>query len=136
MKITISGSMHFAQDMLDAQAFLQKNGHQVLVPLFTDECVTKPDLNSDFDFLTENDCMMDHFRKIQDSEAVLVINNKRRGISGYIGGSTLMEIGIAKFLGKKIYILNELPDDKELPYIFEVKLTRPVILNSDLSKIV
>ena len=135
MKITICGSMHFAQDMLNLQNKLNELGHEVIVPQFTKECVKNPYINVDYEILTENDCMMWHFNRISESDAILVINKERKGFDGYIGGSALMEIGLAKYLGKKIFILNELPDEKNLSYILEVKLTQPIILNGDINKI-
>ena len=135
MKITICASMHFSQAMLDIKKALEKMGHTVIVPMFTGECVNNPDINIDYDLLIENDCMLDHYRHIEKSDAVLIINNRRHGYNGYIGGSVLMEIGIAKYLDKKIFILNDLPDEKDFSYIFEVKLTQPIIINQDLSLI-
>ena len=127
--------MHFSQAMLDTKVQLEKMGHKVIVPMFTKECINNPEMNIDLDLLTENGCMLDHFHKIEKSNAVLIINNQRHGHNGYIGGSVLMEIGIAKYLGKKIFILNDLPSEKDFSYIFEVKLTQPVIINNDLNKI-
>jgi len=135
MRITICGSMHFAQTMLDTQKKLQKLEHEVIVPILTKECVTNPELNIDVKSLVENDCMRDHFNKIAAGDAILVINEKRKGVDGYIGGSTLMEIGIAYFNKKKIFILNQLPSEAIFSYIFEVKLTNSIILNGDLTKI-
>lgn len=44
-----------------------------------------------------------HFKKIELSEAIFVINHK-----GYIGNSTRREIAYAKVTGKKIYYLEKL----------------------------
>lgn len=135
IKITICGSMHFAKEMLEIQKALEAAGHIVCIPKTAKKCTSNPHLNVDFNFVLENDCMMDHFRKIEASEAILVVNNRRKGHDGYIGGSTLMEIAVAKYLGKIIFILNDLPPEDKISYIFEVKVTQPVILNGDLSKI-
>jgi len=43
-----------------------------------------------------------------------------------------MEMGLAFYLKKKIYLLNEVP---ELPYKEEILGVKPIILNGDLSKI-
>ena len=56
----------------------------------------------------------------------------KNGVKGYIGGNTLMEMGLAFYLKKKIYLLNEVP---ELPYKEEILGVKPIILNGDLSKI-
>ncbi|PIR13258.1 hypothetical protein COV49_02860 [Candidatus Falkowbacteria bacterium CG11_big_fil_rev_8_21_14_0_20_39_10] len=127
--------MYFAKDMLEAKKALEAMGHIVYVPKTAKKCVSNPHLNIDFKFVLENNCMMDHFNKIKKSDAILVINKRRQGHDGYIGGSTLMEIAVAKFLGKTIFILNKLPSENKISYIFEVKVAQPIILNGDLSKI-
>jgi len=61
------------------------------------------------------------------------LNYDKRGIKNYIGGNTLMEIGFAHVLNKKIFLLNPIP---EIPfYKSEIEAVRPVILNGDLSKV-
>ena len=127
--------MHFAKEMMDAKVELEKQLFECFIPKITEACLENPELNMDLDFCIENDCQMDHFRKIENSDAVLVVNHGKNGIDGYIGGAVLTEMAIAKYLGKKIFILNELPSEEELRHVLEVKLTQPIILNGDLKKI-
>lgn len=75
----------------------------------------------------------DHYEKIDWCDAILVINHEKRGIKGYIGGNTLIEIGVAFYLKKKIYIQN--PVSSELSYKQEIMGMKPVMLDGDLSKI-
>jgi hypothetical protein len=135
MKITICGSMVFAKEMLEIQKQLENQGHEVQVPITTIQCTTQDGLNEDLAFCIANDVMQDHFNKISDSDAILVLNYPKNNITGYIGGSALMEIAVAKHLKKKIYVLNELPDEKEIRYSLEVKVTQPIIIYGDLNKI-
>jgi hypothetical protein len=74
-----------------------------------------------------------HFAKIQEGDAILVINNEKNGIKGYIGGNVLMEITIAYFLKKPIYILNQL--DEALSIKEEIYGINPVFLKGDLNKL-
>jgi hypothetical protein len=62
-----------------------------------------------------------------------ILNYDKKWISGYIGASVLMEIGIAYYLGKKIFLTN--PIDQSQWYALEVLLTNPIILDWNLSKI-
>ncbi len=57
----------------------------------------------------------------------------KRGVNGYIGGNTLIEIGVAFYLKKKIYILN--PVSSELSYKQEIMGMKPVMLNNNFSLI-
>ncbi|MFA6790630.1 MAG: hypothetical protein WCR65_03565, partial [Parcubacteria group bacterium] len=66
------------------------------------------------------------------SDAILVLNFDKKGIVNYIGGNTLMEIGFAHVNGKKIFLINEVP---EVSYADEILAMYDVILNGDLAKI-
>lgn len=71
-------------------------------------------------------------KKIKESDAILVLNYDKDGHENYIGPNTLLEMGIAYFLGKKIYLINPIPRF----YCWEeVKAMKPLILNGDLAKI-
>jgi len=79
------------------------------------------------------DLIRKHYNKIKESDAILVINNKKNETENYIGANTLIEIAFAYILDKKIYLLNDLP---EFDYLLEeVKAMEPIILNGDLRKI-
>ena len=137
MKITICGSMHFAKEMIETQNILQEMGHEAIIPRDTHECVDRPELNVDMEHCTKNDVDIDkeHFNSIAESDAIVVLNYPKNGIVGYVGGATLMEIGIARHLDKNIFLLNDIPSEKDLGYAFEIRLARPVILHGDLGKI-
>jgi len=74
-----------------------------------------------------------YFNKIKNSEAILVFNPDKNGAKNYIGGNTLMEIAIAFEQNKKIFVLNELPE--ESGFHDELIMLRPVCLKGDLTKI-
>ncbi len=79
----------------------------------------------------QQNAIRDFWEKIKQSDAILVLNFDRRGVANYIGGNTLMEIGFAHVLNKKIFLWNPVP---EIPYYkSEIEATRPVIINGDLS---
>ncbi len=74
----------------------------------------------------------EHFAKIDASDAVLVINEPKNGIDGYIGGNTLLEIGRAYAQGLEIFLLHPVP---EVSYADEIRSMQPVVLDGDLAKI-
>ena len=78
--------------------------------------------------------MRGHFQKVRSGDAVLVLNYEKNGIAGYIGGNTLMEMGLAFHYKKPIYILN--PVSPKLGFLEEVLGLQPVFLNGKLEKIV
>jgi len=62
-----------------------------------------------------------------------VLNYDKKGVKGYVGGNTLMEIGVAFFLSKPIYLLNDIPED--VSYAEEILGMMPIVINGDLAKI-
>ena len=127
--------MAFAKEMLDAQKQLEELGHEAIVPLDTHDCIKDPSLNSNLEWGMNLNIDKDHFYKIEQSDAILVLNYPKNNINGYIGGSSLMEIAVARHLDKKIFILHDLPNENEIRYALEIKVARPIILNGDILKI-
>lgn len=137
MTITICGSMMFTEKMLEAQTVLEGQGHRVFVSGFSNSYVGKSDEEKTELVLKhkyENDAIREHWEKIKQSDAILVLNYDRKGIANYIGGNTLMEIGFAHVLGKKIFLLNPIPEIEF--YKSEIEAVRPKILNGDLAVII
>ena len=153
MKITICGSIGFYKEMESARDELIKQGHEVKIPELALE-VPKEfgggkkvyfgqyiEQNGGIDAFPavheiwnmKEGAINDHYEKIDWCDGILVVNHEKRGINGYVGGNTLIEIGVAFYLKKKIYILN--PVSSELSYKQEILGMKPRILNGDLSKI-
>ena len=135
MKIVICGSMFFAKEMLEAKEKLQKMGHFCFVPSDIQDCVKSPELSMDMEHCLKTNIQKECFDNIKESDAILVLNYKRNGIEGYIGGATLMEIGIAQCLDKKIFLLYPPPKIEAQRYSIEIQLAKPIILNGNLNKI-
>ncbi len=136
MTITICGSMIFTEKMLDVKRVLEAMGHTVFVSGFSDAYVGKSDHEKTALVLkhkNENDAIRDHWGKIKQSDAILVLNYDRKGIANYIGGNTLMEIGFAHVLNKKIFLLNPIPEIEF--YTSEIEAVRPTIINGDFTAI-
>lgn len=145
MKITICGSIAFFEDMLAVKNELEALGHEVDLP------PTKI-LNGQGEYITVSEyyeirksgslepwvwdakkvAMLNHFNKEVWADAILVMNMDKKGIKGYIGANTLIEMGLALFLKKPIYLFNHLP---EMDYSEEIKGMQPIVINGDLEKI-
>ncbi len=74
-----------------------------------------------------------HFEKIKTSDMVLVVNDEKKGISGYVGTNVLMEMAIAYFLGKPIYLVNDVGSDH--PAYEEIVGMGVVMLHGDVSNL-
>lgn len=137
MKILIGWSMSFASKMFEVQETLTKQWHTVNlspgIKFFVENPNAKMDFEQELQFCKETGIMKRFFDEIETSEAILFLNYDKKWISGYIGASVLMEIGIAYHFDKKIFLIN--PIDKSQWYALEVLLTNPTIINGDLNKI-
>lgn len=137
MKIAICGSMKFHKEMREVKKKLEKAGHTVLVPksielMDTVGYVHPEDDEERITAKIEYDFIREHFRKIEQADAILVLNYDKKGVTNYIGGNTFLEMGLAFWLGKKIYLLNPIP---AMDYLTEMHAMQPVVLHGDLGKI-
>ena len=115
------------------KAALETAGHEVLLPVDTEG----------FDYLrastTEraeqkraHDLIREHWRKIQRSDAILVVNEDLPGRPRHIGGNTFLEMGFAHVLELPIYLMQPLPDTT---YASEMLAMDPIVLHGDLDRI-
>lgn len=146
MKITICGSIAFYDEMCDIQKKLKNLGHEVKLPPFEikDESGKmipvkeyysrrKSELNDDsWIWNRKGEAIKDHFDKVSWSDAVIVLNYDKNNIYNYVGANTLLEMGLALYLNKKIFLLNDIP---EIDYKEEILGMKPTIINGDLSLI-
>ena len=135
MKIVICGSMYFAKEMLEAKSKLEEMGYVAVVPSTVYDCLKNPELNMNLDYCLRKNVQKEQFNNVAESDAILVLNYKRNGIEGYVGGATLMEIGIAQCLDKEIFLLYPPPKIEDQRYSLEIQLAKPIILNGNLNLI-
>jgi hypothetical protein len=139
MRIAVIGSMKFADDMVKIKKQLDELGHTSTIPLgiesnLNDETLSD-NLDSSLEFCITHDIMRKNFKQVADSDAVLVLNYKKNDIEGYIGVSALLEMGVAHYLKKKIFLINHTPDYKDARWAHEVAIMQPTIIKGDLTKI-
>lgn len=143
MRIAICGSMVFSQDMLDAKKVLEEKGFEVALPDGVEEYISDPSLTGklkdtssaeDAKRKIERDLIKRHYNEIKESDAILVINKEKKGIEGYVGGNSFLEMGFAHVLGKKIFTLYDVSPKQEHIYQ-ELVAMQPIVLNEDINKI-
>jgi hypothetical protein len=147
MKITICGSIAFYKEMEETKGLLEALGHEVKLPpaSFTDDNgknisasqyyqIRKTSANGEKWVWDRKEMAMKlHFDKVAWSDAIVVLNYSKNNIAGYVGANTLMEMGLAMHLNKKIYLLNSIP---EISYKEEILGMKPTVINGDLNKII
>ena len=136
MKIAICASMAFTEKMLGIKSELENMGHECFVSGFAQDYVGKTEAEIEKLKLFHKyakDAIREFWEKIKKSDAILVLNFDRKGVKNYIGGNTLMEIGFAHVLNKKVFLMNPVPDIEY--YKTEIEAVQPVIINGDISLI-
>lgn len=142
MYIVICGSLSFVPEMDVLKETLQALGHTVVVPMSVDlvrerhvtfeELERLKDSGQHHTLTVKYDAIRKHYHEIVNGDAILVVNWEKKGIRGYIGGNTFLEMGFAHVLHKEIYVLHELPD---LSYADEMRAMQPTILHGDVTRI-
>ena len=84
-------------------------------------------------YKTKTSLIKAHLKEIERADAVLVANYEKNGIKGYIGGNVLIEMAIAFFLKKPVFVLN--PIDENLGIKEEVYGLNSIFLNGNLNLI-
>ncbi|MDD5040252.1 MAG: hypothetical protein PHY34_03830 [Patescibacteria group bacterium] len=128
--------MVFSKKALAIKHELETRGLTVYTSQFTESYSKKTERQIESQTLYDknhSDAIREFWKKIQASDAILVLNYNRNGIQNYVGGNVLMEIGFAHVLNKKIFLLNPIP---EIPYYkSEISATNPTILHGNLDLI-
>ena len=146
MKITLCASIAFYGLMESVRDTLEQHGHEVKLPpteVPNEEGTMIPVAeyyairkqagdNAAWVWERKAEAIRWHMDKINWADAILVINPEKNGIPGYIGGNTLIEMGVAFYLRKKIYLWNPVP---EMSCREEILGMQPTLINQDLSQI-
>lgn len=130
MKIALCGSMDFMPQMRETEARLREMGYDTEYPNMAEGKVK--DEAVERNVALKNGFITEHFGKIDTADAVLVVNIGKKGIEGYIGGNTLMEMTYAFAQGLEVFLTHPLP---EMPYTPELNAMRPLVIDDDLTKI-
>ena len=136
MKIAVCSSMKFAKEMIDLKNQLEEFGHNVILPNKTEmyaEGSLTPETNKESaENKIKDNLFKTYFKKIKNSDAILVVNLEKNSVPNYVGGNTFLEMAFAHILDKRIFLLNEIP---EMIYFDEMTAMQPFILNGDLTLI-
>lgn len=142
MKITICASLDFSKEIGEVVEQLKALGHEVFLPATTEEIlhgsISVDDIKKAkksgqiVERVIKNNAIINHYKKIVASDAILILNYSKKGVSGYIGGNTFLEMGFAFVNDKKIFVWDKLP---ECNYVDELRAMQPIIINKDLKEI-
>lgn len=132
MKITICGSMHHITGMTETKAILEKLGYEVEIPNPREGEVDYTTLPFEERAALKDTLIREHLDKINASDAVFIYNEEKKGVAGYIGGNTLMEMAFAYTQEIEIFTLRPAPD---ISYRDEIEGMKPIVVDGDVAAI-
>jgi len=132
MKVTLCGSMHHIEGMKEAEKILTAAGYEVEIPNPREGEIDYHSLPDEEKGKFKSQLIQEHLDKINDSDAVFIYNETKKGIDGYVGGNTLMEMAFAFSQGIEIFLLRPAPD---LSYNDEIVGMQPIVVNGDVMAI-
>jgi hypothetical protein len=120
MKIIICGSISFTLEIKKISDELIALGHEVDIPMTSRRIIKgefslkefeeEKEKNGDGSFREgaarklKDDVIKRYYKKIKETDVVLVLNMEKKGIKNYIGGNVFLEMGFAHVLNKKLKI--------------------------------
>jgi hypothetical protein len=140
--ITICSSANFYKQAVSVQAQLEKLGYDVLLPATAIRMKQSGDFDVDHyktwfgdasDYHKKTALMRGHFAEVAKGDATLVLNYEKNGVANYIGGNVLMEMAIAFYLDKPIFVMNELPS--ESAFLEEIIGMNAVVLHGEVDQL-
>ena len=134
MKIFLICSKAFYSKLAKIKETLEGMGHVITLP----NCYDCPETEAVYRGTEEHARwkagMIRHSEEvISGVDAVLVVNYDKNGYKNYIGGATFLEIYDAFRMNKKIYFINDIPNNMLKDELIGFDL---LIINNDLSKII
>ncbi len=135
MKILIICSKRFYPNIENIKSRLEQQNHIVNLP----NCYDNPNAENEVRNLSKEAHAKFKARMFKQSDetikkmdAVLVLNYDKDDNKNYVGGATFLEMYDAFRAGKKIYMLNDIPNNILKDEIIGFS---PIVINGDLNKI-
>jgi len=135
MKIFICCSKHLYDKIQPIRAKLEEAGHVITLPDSFDDPMKEEEmkkLSKEEHVRWKGEMLRLQEKKIKDVDALVIVNFEKHGQLNYIGGATFLEMFKAWELGKKIFLMNTIPQNILED---EIKGFEPIILNGNLEMV-
>lgn len=135
MKIFLASSKNNYNRIPEIKKSLEEKGYKIYLPNSFDNPFKEDQLkiiNKEEHIKWKSEMMRREKINIEPVDAILVLNFEKEGQANYIGGATFLEIYKAWELGKKIFLINPIPESNFKDELIGIN---PIILNGDLTRI-
>lgn len=130
MHIVLCGSMSAAQSLLDVRDRLVMAHHTVTLPENVNAYVGS-DVPEHAREKRQLDVFKKYFAQIGLCDAIVVVNEDKGEKKNHIGSNTLIEMAFAHVLGKKIYLLHDVPKNDAYD---EIVAMQPTVLHGSFEQ--
>lgn len=130
MKVLVHASLDLKEDMVIAKKYIEEKTNAIVILPELTRYQDIRDVDGDDETFTKikNRLTKDNFRNVEICDFLLILNNTHRGVENYIGGNSFMEMVVAFYLKKPIFLLNPIPEN--MPYTEEIKSLYPIVINN------
>lgn len=135
MKIFICTSKWLYHKVSEIKSYLESKGHIITLPNSYDNPMKEEEMKlvgKEEHAEWKSSMIKLQETKIQNCDAILVLNYEKNGQQNYIGGATFLEIYETYKLGKRIYFMNPIPESILKDELLSFK---PIIINGNLELI-
>lgn len=131
--VLISGSMSLSEQWLKVADELSEMGLKVDHPIAEEGGFDWNNASDEAIAVEKKKYIDHHLKKILGSRAILLFNAEKKGMPGYIGPNSFLEMGVAYALGVPVY-LYEKPNPEQDHY-YEVIGLMPTVIDHDLGRL-
>ena len=129
MIVKIHASLDFKDEMVSARNYLVSAGYDVLLPELQRFQHIRDELGDDIEFTKiKTRLTKQNMTYVEKCDCLLILNYPHRNITNYVGGNSFLEMVLAYYLHKPIFLLNNIPSD--MPYTEEIKALEPLVVGS------
>ena len=130
MTILVHASLDKKSEMLNAKEVIDGFGkHTVMLPELTRyQHIRDEEGNDELFTQIKNRLTNDNIHNVELADALLILNYTHRGIVNYVGGNSFLEMVVAYYLHKPVFLLNAIP--KRMAYTEEIKALYPIVIGS------
>lgn len=129
MKVLIHASLDLKDEMIFAKKIIEeKTNNKVILPELTRYQDIR-DVDGDDETFTKikNRLTKDNFKNVSNCDCLFILNKTHRNVENYVGGNSFMEMVVAFYLNKPIFLLNPIPEG--MHYTEEIKSLYPIVTN-------
>ena len=130
MKITIHASLDFKEELIITKTYLESRAEcEVILPELKRYQHIRDELGDDEQFTKiKTRLTRQNMTNIEKCDCLLILNYDHRGYKNYVGGNSFLEMVLAFYLEKPIFLLNDITET--LPYSEEIKALEPIVVDS------